>query len=214
MTAASPWFYTHYSYKNWFYGGDDWLLATRFEQLLAHRSQVDIVQVISWNDYGESHYVGPIEGAQPNSQAWVDGFDHTAWLDLIKVYATAFKTGTFPTLVQDQVFVWSRPHPASATASADSLGKPTGWDWTTDYVWAVVFNTAAATLTVSSGSSSQTFSVGAGVAKVKVPSAAGAIRATLSRGGVNVVDVAPTTFSYTLSPTTYNYNAFVAGGSS
>jgi len=27
-------------------------------------------------DYGESHYIGPIEGAQPNSQAWVNGFDH------------------------------------------------------------------------------------------------------------------------------------------
>ena len=54
---------------------------------------MDIVQIISWNgpwpnewrasnidpyspDYGESHYIGPIAGAQPNSQAWVDGFDH------------------------------------------------------------------------------------------------------------------------------------------
>lgn len=129
MAAVSPWFYTHYSFKNWFYGGDGWLLATRFEQLLAHRAQVDIIQVISWNDYGESHYVGPIEGAQPNSQAWVDGFDHTAWLDMVKVYATAFKTGTFPTLAKDQVFMWSRPHPASALILSDALGKPLGWNW-------------------------------------------------------------------------------------
>lgn len=41
------------------------------------RDQVDIVQILSWNDYGESHYVGPIKGAQPNSQAWVDGMNHT-----------------------------------------------------------------------------------------------------------------------------------------
>jgi hypothetical protein len=28
------------------------------------------------DDYGESHYIGPIEGAQPMSDAWVNGFDH------------------------------------------------------------------------------------------------------------------------------------------
>ena len=28
------------------------------------------------DDYGESHYIGPIEGAQPMSEAWVNGFDH------------------------------------------------------------------------------------------------------------------------------------------
>lgn len=27
-------------------------------------------------DYGESHYVGPIEGAQPDGTTWVNGFDH------------------------------------------------------------------------------------------------------------------------------------------
>jgi hypothetical protein len=36
-----------------------------------------MVQVLTWNDYGESHYVGPIKGAQPNSQAWTDGMNHT-----------------------------------------------------------------------------------------------------------------------------------------
>ena len=28
------------------------------------------------DDYGESHYIGPVEGAQPMSEAWVNGFDH------------------------------------------------------------------------------------------------------------------------------------------
>jgi glucan endo-1,3-alpha-glucosidase len=44
--------------------------------MIASREYVDIVEIITWNDYGESHYIGPIEGAQPNSQAWVNGFDH------------------------------------------------------------------------------------------------------------------------------------------
>ena len=28
------------------------------------------------DDYGESHYIGPIEGAQPMSESWVNGFSH------------------------------------------------------------------------------------------------------------------------------------------
>ena len=33
-------------------------------------------------DFGESHYIGPIKGAQPDSEAWVDGFPHEAWLHI------------------------------------------------------------------------------------------------------------------------------------
>lgn len=102
---------------------------------------MDIVEVISWNDFGESHYVGPIEGSQPMSQAWVDGNDHTGahllvyksaiadlptlgWLSLTSYYASAFKTGTYPTPSKDQIVMWSRPHPASASASNDAVGQP------------------------------------------------------------------------------------------
>jgi glucan endo-1,3-alpha-glucosidase len=151
MAAASPWFYSHYSYKNWFYGGDDWLYPARWEQLVANRNKIDLVEVISWNDYGESHYIGvrtfsflslrevdctdelldfqPIEGAQPNSEAWVNGFDHLAWLDMTKYYADAYRTGTWPTITQDKLYLWARPHPASASAPSDPLGLPTGAGW-------------------------------------------------------------------------------------
>jgi hypothetical protein len=82
--------------KNFIYSGDNWLLVERWEQLIANRAQLDLVQVLTWStsrmmaspachmvlslscadDYGESHYIGPIEGAQPMSEAWVNGFDH------------------------------------------------------------------------------------------------------------------------------------------
>jgi glucan endo-1,3-alpha-glucosidase len=109
------------------------------------RDSVNIVEVITWNgmalefvslsarsmliiiDYGESHYVGPIDGAQPNSQAWVDGFDHQGWLQLTSYYAQAFKTGSYPTVAQDTVVLWARPHPKNAVAP-DSVPRPTGYD--------------------------------------------------------------------------------------
>ena len=63
--------------KNFIYRGDNWLWATRWEMLIQNRMSVPLVEVVTWNDYGESHYIGPIKGDQPKSNAWVDGFDHT-----------------------------------------------------------------------------------------------------------------------------------------
>ena len=51
--AASPWFFTHYGAdtynKNWIYRSDDWLYNTRWEQLIANRDKVNMVELISWN---------------------------------------------------------------------------------------------------------------------------------------------------------------------
>lgn len=53
MPAISPAFFTYYSpqsyNKNWIYRGDDWLLATRMEQLIALRNDVVMAELISWN---------------------------------------------------------------------------------------------------------------------------------------------------------------------
>lgn len=37
------------SNKNWIYRSDDWLLAERFEQLVANRNKYDMAELISWN---------------------------------------------------------------------------------------------------------------------------------------------------------------------
>lgn len=215
MAAVSPWFFTHYGAstynKNWIYLSDDHLYATRWESLINIRDQVDFVQVISWNDFGESHYIGPIEGAQPMSQAWVDGHDHTGWLNLTSYYAAAFKTGTYPTPTKDQLVMWSRPHPASASASNDPVGKPTNYQITSDNVWAVVLATSPATVVLSTSSSqSQTFNVPAGVSKLAVPiKAGGTMHGTLTRGGQTVIDLQASDFTFEANPTTYNFNAHV-----
>ena len=52
-----------------------------------------MVQVLTWNDYGESDYIGPIKGDQPNSQAWTDGMDHTgtSYLQLVKIFGLTWE---------------------------------------------------------------------------------------------------------------------------
>lgn len=85
MATVSPTFFTHYPQstlnKNFIYSSDEHLFATRWEKLMSIRDSVDIVEIISWNDYGESHYVGPSNtGAAPAGTTWLDGFDHTGEL--------------------------------------------------------------------------------------------------------------------------------------
>lgn len=46
------------------------------------------------------------------------------WLNMTSYYAAAFKTGSYPSVSKDQIFMWSRPHPALATAP-DPVGPPT-----------------------------------------------------------------------------------------
>ncbi|KAG6906620.1 hypothetical protein DXG01_012938 [Tephrocybe rancida] len=218
MAAVSPWFFTHYGAdtynKNFVYLSDQHLYSKRWESLISTRDQVDIVQILTWNDYGESHYIGPIKGAQPNSQTWVDGMDHTGWLELTSYYAAAFKTGSYPTIEKDKLLMWSRTHPTQATAP-DPVGQPTNFELFEDSVWAVVMATAPSTVVLSTlPQNSQTFQVPAGLTKLSIPiTAGGGMQGTISRDGNAILTLNPPDFTFQGNPQVYNFNAFVASAS-
>ncbi|KAI0327727.1 glycoside hydrolase [Cubamyces sp. BRFM 1775] len=215
MASVSPWFFTHYGKdtynKNFIYRADDWLFAQRWELLVQNRTLVPLAEVLTWNDYGESHYLGPVDGVQPMSQAWVNGFDHQPWLDLMQYYITAYKMGTYPTITKDRVFMWGRLYPANATAPSDAVGKPDNWQWTQDYLWAVTLLTAPANVTLSCGTSSQTTQVPAGLSKLKLKLSANcAAKATVMRNKATALSLSPKGFNFNTHPQSYNFNAFVA----
>ncbi|KAG8839265.1 hypothetical protein FRB91_007114 [Serendipita sp. 411] len=222
--AVSPWFFTHYGpdtwNKNWIYRGDDWLFAKRWEELIGMRDRVGIVEVISWNDYGESHYIGPIAGAQPNSQAWVDGFDHQGWLEMTSYYAQAFKTGSFPVIAEDKVFVWARPHPKDASAP-DHVPRPQFADLTDDFFWVVIFAKSPATAILHAPppnldsnsvdhNAAMIVDIPAGVHKLRYPLLPGRTMAVrLERSGNVDLDYRADGFVFNPSPNVYNFNAWV-----
>ncbi|KAF2116938.1 glycosyl hydrolase family 71-domain-containing protein [Lophiotrema nucula] len=87
MMAVSPWFYTNmpgYN-KNWLWkGGNLWY--ERWQQVW--QLQPEYVEIISWNDFGESHYIGPLNekeytafdtGEAPFN--YVRGLEHAGWLE-------------------------------------------------------------------------------------------------------------------------------------
>jgi len=217
MAAVTPLFFTHYGpntyNKNWIYRSDDHLYNTRWDMLIQHRSQIDIVQIISWNDYGESHYIGPIGQDQPNSQAWVNGFDHTVWIAMTKYYADAWRNGAYPSITQNKIYLSSRPHPKTASACCDSVSIPNNWQWTDDNIYAVVFSVGTYTLQLSIGSSSGSFPITPGVNKIKLAMSPGSPTARLvDSGGATVLTFSPS-FSVVSNPQTYNFNYYIAASS-
>ncbi|OAX79204.1 hypothetical protein ACJ72_06477 [Emergomyces africanus] len=93
MMPVSPWFYTNLPdwHKNWLWRGDD-LWYDRWQQVI--KLQPPFVEILTWNDYGESHYIGPIyEAGIPNGAArYVLGCPHDAWRVLLPAYIDAYKS--------------------------------------------------------------------------------------------------------------------------
>lgn len=181
-------------------------------------------------DYGESHYLAPVRGAQPQSQGWVDGFPHDPWLVLNAYFARAFKEGSMPPIEQDQIFVWARPHPKDATA-LDPVSRPDYWQvvslrksqspagaqaqrfvQTDDLFWVVVFARAPCTALLATGDEDPSqFSCSAGVSKLSYPLRVGyGMHAELIRDGVVVAQCNPGEFVFQAAPKVYNFNAYVA----
>lgn len=74
--AVSPWFFTHFgpevSYsKNWIFPAD-LLWYDRWREILA--MQPRFVEIVTWNDYGESHYTGSLHAPHTDNGAskWVN----------------------------------------------------------------------------------------------------------------------------------------------
>lgn len=164
MAGIGPLLFTHFNYKNWVYSNDD-LYTTRWDNIIAE--QPDFVEIISWNDYGESHYIGDIAGSLPydsngvssSSWAYSPQFDHTALGSLTQYYITAYKNKAYPAVTQNSLYMWYRPHSINAVATDDPYGEPTCESATcpVDNIYLTVLLTSSATVSVTSGSSVQTF---------------------------------------------------------
>ncbi|KAF9068887.1 glycosyl hydrolase family 71-domain-containing protein [Rhodocollybia butyracea] len=199
-TSLSPWFFSHFDYKGTYYRGDDWLLLTRWEELVDMRNDLTFVEMVTWNDFGESSYFGPInpDETQPSGTTWATGFPHTGFFDLSAYYIQAFKTGEYPAITEDIIYFRLRPHPAGVTAFDDPLPKPEHWDWAVDRLWVAAFCADSCTVTLQVGSYSQEFdNLSHGVNKLSIPlKSYGSVTVKMSRDGEDVIDYTPSDFEY------------------
>jgi hypothetical protein len=131
IMPVSPWFYTNLRqfHKNWVWQGDD-LWYTRWQQVL--ELQPAYIEILTWNDYGESHYIGPVrrdatgviaEGAPFD---YVNGMEHDGWRSLLPYMIEQYKNGKSGKVVEiedEALSVWYRLSPADACDSGKTSGN-------------------------------------------------------------------------------------------
>lgn len=92
--------------------------------------QPDFVQIISWNDYGESHYIGPLRDID-NYQALIIGKEpfnyvanmpHDGWRLLLPCWIDTYKYGK-ASLTKERLVTWYRPNPSYACNDGSTTGN-------------------------------------------------------------------------------------------
>ncbi|KAJ4856940.1 glycosyl hydrolase family 71 domain-containing protein [Trichoderma breve] len=226
LAPVSPWFSTHFGAevpysKNWVFPGD-FLWFDRWTQILQLKPR--FVEIITWNDYGESHYVGRLDsphGDDGNSK-WTYGMPHNGWLDMAEPFIAAYKQGSndpAPHITEDKIVYWFRPTLSSINCDATDTtmgdadnstgnyfkGRPDGYQTLQDKVFIVTLLKEAGTLEVTVGGNTQTFQAAAGANKFSVDMAPGPISFKVNGlsgdAGMQILDHCPCGI--------YNFNAFV-----
>jgi glucan endo-1,3-alpha-glucosidase len=143
----------------------------------------DFVEVITWNDAGESHYIGNLwaEGIPADELAYANqtGWPHSGWQPLITSFIDAYKNGDDSSAMAPPSgsaavgAMWYRTIWMNATCASDPYGKPTGWQAAQDAVnFAVVVAAGQTGLSIrvtSGGTILQTIPVSPGLNYGSVP---------------------------------------------
>lgn len=142
----------------------------------------EFVEIATWNDYGESHYIGPIvdAGIPTGAASYVDGYSHTAWLETLPYQIAAYKhaynvANAAPSVDSSKIVYWYRTSPASAgstdqtgndcSSSINTGGYQTCYpitDILEDEVFAIVLASSAGTASITIGGSTTSFPIVAG----------------------------------------------------
>ncbi|KAH7918065.1 glycoside hydrolase family 71 protein [Leucogyrophana mollusca] len=212
IMSVSPW-----QFKNLDGAGDwveysDTLWNYRWQQAV-NDVKPDIVEIVTWNDYGESHYIGdinPIVNLGTQAPFYVDGFDHSKWRDVAQYYISYYKDGTAPAITTDEVVFWYRAYPKNITCSTGTL--PRNAAFPEDAVFALAMLTDTATITLAIGSNTVNFTAGPGITMGSVPFPPEDQQipyVEISRNGKKVADTHGSMYVNQTGCTYYNFNPWV-----
>ncbi|KAL4783131.1 glycosyl hydrolase family 71-domain-containing protein [Aspergillus varians] len=208
IAPVSGWFFTHFGHevsysKNWVFPAD-LLWYNRWREILELSPR--FIEILTWNDYGESHYIGPLSSPHTDDGAskWVMDMPHNGWLEMSRPFIAAYKSGAASPdeYVQDEKLVyWYRPTPKDVECeSTDTTmggtpdnstgnffrGRPNGWEMMKDEVFVVSLLTAPATIQVTSGDNDASFEAPAGVSAFAVEMGVGKQSFSIVRNGETV----------------------------
>ncbi|KAK4187709.1 glycosyl hydrolase [Podospora australis] len=214
MMPISPWFYTNMPGfdKNWIWKGDD-LWFQRWQQAISLDRRPDYIQVISWNDYGESHYIGPLDDRQYEAFApergnspfnYVEGMPHDGWRETLPYFISVYKAG-IAAIDQERLVSWYRIHKNGVCSDGGTTGNTANqlqFEYPanaimSDRVFYDAVLTSNAQVQVSIGGVVQAGSwdqepwggVGVYHGSVPIGSASGTVIVTLKRGGTTIATI-------------------------
>lgn len=232
MMPISPWFYTNqpgYG-KNWLWRGDD-LWFQRWQQAINIDRRPDYIQIISWNDFGESHYIGPLDERQYEAFDigrapfnYVRGMPHDGWRETLAYYISMYKFGS-ASISQDRVVAWYRVNKNGACGDGGTTGNTASQlqieyspnAMMQDRVFYDALLTGPAQVQVSIGGVVQDGAwdqephggIGLYHGSVSIGSASGPVVVTLKRGGAAIVTINGAAITGSCTSGLNNYNPWV-----
>lgn len=180
-------------------------------------------QIISWNDYGESHYIGPIRpgGIVANAPRYVSNNPHDAWRDILPYYISIYKNGGAPPVTKERAVYYHKPNPNSACSIDGTAGNQPGdtpysiTQVSLDQVSVDTLTTSPATLSVQIGNTPATIlsvtEAGANHFAVPFDGRTGPVVVTLTRANGTVAVAKGSTISTDCAEGKVNFNAIVVG---
>ncbi|EME38448.1 glycoside hydrolase family 71 protein [Dothistroma septosporum NZE10] len=165
IMAMSPWQYKDLNDGNpldsWV-AYSDMLFPKRFQQITQNdQIQPDIIEILTWNDFCESHYIRDLPSQDMNADDFVElgdmggyvwGQDHAPWRIIAKYYISWWKNGKAPDITMDQVVFWHRIHPKGTVCTGGSSTGIRNNEFPEDAVFAWALVSSAATISMSIGS--------------------------------------------------------------
>lgn len=187
------------------------------------------MEIITWNDYGESHYIAPLSSNHEDDGAskWVNDMPHDGWRDLARPFIAAYKAGSKSVneyIKDDKIIYWYRPTPRAVNCdSTDNTmkagnndsgnyfnGKPNGWEDMEDSVFVVSLLKSTGSIEVTSGKNTKTFNAPAGASSFKVDMGVGQQKFSLTRDSKQVLSgTSLKDITETCPCGLYNFNAYV-----
>lgn len=182
IMAVSPWQFKDLDNGNnmdaWVQPAD-WLLVDRLESIAKQEVQPDIIELLTWNDWCESHYLRDLPGNSTSSSDYADmndmaryvkGQNHSPWRIITKYYIDWWKQGKQPEVTQDQVVYWYRVHAKDAQCDQGSSSIRNS-DKVEDavFAWAVVRNKSTISLSLGDNTYYDFEADGSGPATGSVP---------------------------------------------
>lgn len=235
MMGVSPWFFTNMPgfRKNWLWRGDS-LWFDRWVHVMS--LQPEYVEIISWNDFGECHHIGPLRdnayvafdsahGKAPFNYAL--GKTHDGWRTFLPFLIDMAKSNT-TSFSQENVVAWYRENPSSACGTGGTTGNTASQlqqvyspgELAQDMVFYAALLASSASVSVSIGGQSIAAtwttipSGGIGLYRGSVPTGGltGSVVITITRSGAQILQASGDAITSGCTSGIENWNANVITG--